>query len=199
MIPISRLLCERHGLWFEAGIGDRFAGCGDAKRDDARDVLALMRVDPCEFVEVGDLARHVDGESGRIEARNAFDAGLPAHHAAAEVVFAQPERADHAHPRDHYARTCPSNTLPPSPSWAKWDNQCTHGARSVHLGPLLSHQVQLLQFCFGCVFPRRIRPVCGSRLRRSGASRIQAAKEVGGTLRARSRIPFISEAVPLVF
>ena len=96
-----------HRTWrrgSSAGVLNGFGRGGNRQRHDARDMFALARVDPGQFVEFRNFAGNVHRQVGRIETRNAFDAGFARKNGAAKSFFAHAIRADDAHSGDHYAR-----------------------------------------------------------------------------------------------
>ena len=98
------LLVEGHGGIVEAGVLKSFGGGRDGERDDTRHVLAFARIDPGQFVELGNLACNMHGQAGGIEAGDALDPGFTSQHGMGEGIVADAIRADHAHPGDDDAR-----------------------------------------------------------------------------------------------
>ena len=66
-------------------------------------MLALARVDPRKFVEVGNLAGNLNRKFGWIKARYALDSTPAIQKSAAESLLALTVRTDNAHAGDHDA------------------------------------------------------------------------------------------------
>jgi len=116
-------------------------------------VLALARVYPGQFIELGDLSGNLDRKGRRIETGDALDARLAIENGAAEIDAADAVRTDYTKAGDDDARgpvlcDCRVNSFPagmrsllqPRASAIILQN----AIGSVHLGPILPHEVQLL-------------------------------------------------------
>src|SRR5437867_5632335 len=69
-------------------------------------MFTLARVDPCEFIEVLNLARDVHRQERRVKSRDSLHARRARKNGAAEGVLADAVRADHAHAGDDHAFHC---------------------------------------------------------------------------------------------
>src|SRR5262245_46046953 len=66
-------------------------------------MLALVFIDPCEFVEVLDFSRDLHRKGTRIETGDAFDAARACQNGSAEGIPADAVGTDHAHSCDYHA------------------------------------------------------------------------------------------------
>ena len=70
------------------------------QRNGARDVFALVRVNPCQLVEILHLAGNLHRQIAGIEAANALHPAGSGQNSAAEGLVADAVGADHAHSGD---------------------------------------------------------------------------------------------------
>src|SRR5215510_2801478 len=61
------LLTQTEFLRVDAGVFERFSGCGQGQRDSAGNMLALARFHPIKLVKVLDFSGNFDGKLGGVE------------------------------------------------------------------------------------------------------------------------------------
>jgi len=102
-------------------------------------MFSFVLVHPGKLVEFRNFTRDVYRQGRGVKPGGSLDTGLAAHHPAAEVIFPDTQGANHANTGDDHPWTHESSAA--SPLSAKWDNQCTHAARRLHVGSVLPDEV----------------------------------------------------------
>ena len=134
--PICRFSSIDMAVRSSPRILNRFVCCGNRKRHYARNVLALARIHPGEFIKLRNFAGNVNRQGRRIEAGNAFDSRFTRKNGPAKRFFADAVGTDNTHSSDHYTREHVGfRCLRERYVTPKWDNRtecrsvCTYRSR----------------------------------------------------------------------